>query len=473
MNKRKTVTAFLAGVMAFALLISLFSGMIPKASALSSKEIQKQLDQLKQQRKDIQTYMDQIRDNVELNKGEIEDIIAKKAVLDQEIGILHSQVININEQISAYNLLIADKQDELDAALARYEELNEKNKERVRAMEEEGSLSYWNVLFRANSFADLLDRLSMIEEIASADKRRLKELSDAAHVVEAARDELQEEKDGQEEACADLEKAYQDIETKRDEAQNLIKELLDKGIEFELLLLEAEGEEESLITQIGDKENQYQDAKASEEAAYWESYWADYWATYVPPTTTAPPTVASAPTTAPSTTTTAPTESTATEPTTSPEPTSAPEPPTETTQPEKPTDPPAPSAYWMVPVSYRQFSSAFGERESPTAGATSFHNGVDLAAPEGTPIYASRSGTVASAYFSNTGGYMVTINHGDGFTSIYMHMTHFVVGAGQYVNQGQVIGYVGKTGIATGNHLHFGIKLNGAYVNPALYVAFY
>ena len=79
--------------------------------------------------------------------------------------------------------------------------------------------------------------------------------------------------------------------------------------------------------------------------------------------------------------------------------------------------------------------------------------------------------TIAS--YSNSAGYYVTINHGDGFSSIYMHMTNYIVSSGQKVNQGQTIGYVGKTGIATGNHLHFGIALNGAYVNPCNYVGLY
>ena len=67
-------------------------------------------------------------------------------------------------------------------------------------------------------------------------------------------------------------------------------------------------------------------------------------------------------------------------------------------------------------------------------------------------------------------GNYVSINHGDGFASIYMHMTHFIVSAGTYVNAGQVIGYVGSTGLSTGPHLHFGISYNGTYVNPMAYV---
>lgn len=86
---------------------------------------------------------------------------------------------------------------------------------------------------------------------------------------------------------------------------------------------------------------------------------------------------------------------------------------------------------------------------------------------------ASRGGTVTTTTYSNSAGYYVTINHGDGFSSIYMHMSNYIVSAGQTVNQGQTIGYVGKTGIASGNHLHFGILKNGSYVNPCNYVSLY
>ena len=128
---------------------------------------------------------------------------------------------------------------------------------------------------------------------------------------------------------------------------------------------------------------------------------------------------------------------------------------------------------WIVPCSYVYVSSPYGYREHPVYGGTRFHHGIDLAAYQGTPIYASRGGTVTSATYDNASGYYVTVNHGDGFSSVYMHMTGYVVSVGQKVSQGQLIGHMGSTGISTGSHLHFGIALNGTYVNPALYVALY
>mgnify|MGYP002519771608 CR=1 FL=1 len=127
---------------------------------------------------------------------------------------------------------------------------------------------------------------------------------------------------------------------------------------------------------------------------------------------------------------------------------------------------------WVLPIaSYTYLSDAFGMRWHPIHKDYRMHYGVDLAAPTGTPIYATRAGTVTTAsYQANGAGNYVSINHLDGFSSIYMHMTHYVVSKGQSVSQGQLIGYVGNTGISTGDHLHFGVSYAGTYVNPLAYI---
>ena len=86
-------------------------------------------------------------------------------------------------------------------------------------------------------------------------------------------------------------------------------------------------------------------------------------------------------------------------------------------------------------------------------------------------IVATKSGTVTGATYGEANGYYVTINHGDGYSSIYAHMTNYVVSAGDTVKQGQLIGYVGTTGWSTGPHLHFEILLNGSNVNPMNYIS--
>ena len=132
---------------------------------------------------------------------------------------------------------------------------------------------------------------------------------------------------------------------------------------------------------------------------------------------------------------------------------------------------PPSSATWITPVSGYTITSPFGMRVHPVYKYQLMHNGIDMACPSGTPIYATRAGTVTrAAYQAGGAGYYVSLNHGDGFGSIYMHMTNYVVSAGQTVTAGQLIGYVGSTGVSTGPHLHFGVSYAGTYVNPMAYI---
>ena len=435
MNNRKKLVSILAGIMAAVMLLSLILSLIPtKASAASSSEIKQQINELKEQHEELENQKEEVQNQVAENESEIENLVAEKNKIDQEITILYGQIDNINAQLSAYALLIADKQDELDTAQERLDELNTKNKERIRAMEEDGSISYWSVLFKASSFADLLDRLNMIDEIAAADQKRLEELSAAAEAVAAAQDDLKAEKDELDVVKADLDATQEELSTKQAEAQELLAELIAHGEELEALYEGFELEEEELMAEIAAMEKEYNEAKRQEYLAYMATY------TTVPPATKET-TASSGGTTNSSGTTSGNTNSGTTS-----------------------------SGTWLVPCSYTLLSSPFGNRDQPTAGASTYHQGVDLAGPEGTPIYASRTGVVTVATTSRSAGNYVTINHGDGYSSIYMHMQRFVVSAGQAVSAGQLIGYMGSTGISTGSHLHFGIAYNGSYVNPAIYV---
>ena len=434
MKKRKLLVSIVAGLMAAVMMLTTILALIPtRASAASSSEIKAQINEMKEQRKEIQAEMKAVQEQYEANEDEITNIVNEKNAIDHEIGLLHQEINLINEQVAAYALLIADKQDELDVAQARWDELNEQNKERIRAMEEEGTVSYWSVLFKANSFSDLLDRLAMVEEIAASDQRRLNSLREAASVVADAQSELNAEKSELDAAREELDAAQAVLDEKRVRSDELLKELLSKAEDLEALYEQWEQEESDVLAEIAQKEKEYNEAKAAEWAAHMAT------ATTAPPATTKPSSSGGSSSGGSSGGSSAPVSSGA----------------------------------WKMPCNYTKLTSAFGMRDAPTAGASTNHQGVDLAGPEGTPIYASRAGTVTTATFGKAAGNYVSINHGDGFSSVYMHMTHYVVSRGQKVSQGQVIGYMGSTGVSTGNHLHFGISYNGKYVNPANYIAFY
>lgn len=123
---------------------------------------------------------------------------------------------------------------------------------------------------------------------------------------------------------------------------------------------------------------------------------------------------------------------------------------------------------WPAP-SYTMITSEFGNRIHPTLGVEKFHNGIDMAAPGGSPILAAYDGNVVAADYSNSMGNYIMIDHGDGLYTIYMHASALYVSKGSFVTKGQTIAAVGTTGRSTGNHLHFSVRLNGSYVNPRNY----
>ena len=132
---------------------------------------------------------------------------------------------------------------------------------------------------------------------------------------------------------------------------------------------------------------------------------------------------------------------------------------------------PISAAGYMQPVSGGHITSDFGSRTSPTAGASSYHYGLDIGGVGyGATIVAARGGTVTYAGWSGGYGYMVEIDHGDGVRTHYGHCSTIMVSSGQHVDRGTAIALVGSTGVSTGPHLHFEVRINGTAVDPSGYV---
>lgn len=398
---RSAAAAFLAAIMVFT---SLPHGA---QAATSTSQIKDEITDLKVENAQIQAQIESVRTQYNANASEIQALVDKKNAVDQEISLLHSQIININEQLRVYGQMIADAQERLEDSNQRLKELNQQYKERIRAMEEEGEITYWQVIFESSSFTDFLDRMNIVDEIAAADTQRLLDLQVASANVEENQRILTEEMLDLQDTREQLSESEEILKEKRTESDDILRDLIAKQSEFQVLLDESEALQNELMNEIAQKQKELQAAQYKEELAKMAL---------------------------------------------------------------KGQNPPS-NATWIEPVSGYTISSPFGNRKSPTAGASTYHQGVDMACPSGTPIYATRAGTVTVASYQAGGaGYYVSINHGDGFASIYMHMTRYVVSKGQSVTQGQLIGYVGSTGISTGPHLHFGISYGGTYVNPMAYL---
>ncbi len=125
---------------------------------------------------------------------------------------------------------------------------------------------------------------------------------------------------------------------------------------------------------------------------------------------------------------------------------------------------------WPLAAAGR-ITSYFGYRSAPTAGASSYHKGIDIAVPSGTQVLATKAGTVVAAAYSSSAGNYVSIYHGAGVYSYYMHCSSLSVSTGMTVSAGQQVALSGSTGISTGPHLHFAIYAGGAYVDPLRYIS--
>lgn len=436
MKNRKLFVQILSGIMAAVMLLGLVMSVLPAKvhAAKSSSELKSEINDLKDQQMALWIQMDELEEQQDDNWESMEEMVAQKDNIDQQINNLHTEMENINQQISTYSLLIADKQTELDEAIARYDQLNAENKERVRAMEEAGKMSYWSVLFKANSFMDLLDRLNMIEEIAAADERRLAEMDAAAKEVASARQELEAEKAELEASRAELDTVQAELDEKRADADKILVELNEVDRELQEMYDEMAQEEAGLSASIAASEKAYTEAKQKEEEERKRQEALQNQQNNSSGNSSSGSSSAGSSEGSGSGSSSSSSEG------------------------------------WITPCSYVALTSPYGWRIHPITGKNSFHNGVDLANSQGTPIYAARSGTVTTATYSGAYGYYVTINHGDGYSTLYAHMTHYIVSAGQSVSQGQVIGYMGSTGWSTGPHLHYTVYLNGNTVNPAGYI---
>ena len=408
-------TLLLSAVMASTIV---FRALPLSVTAASSAALQSQLEDLQSEADAIAAEAERLQQEMAENQSETQSIVDRKSNIDQKLELTRQQVENLNQQIQQYNLLIAEKQAELDEATARETALNEQYKLRLRAMEESGSVSYWSVLFHASSFTDLLDRLDMIQEIAEADRTMLRELQQAADEIVAARTEVEQGRTQLQEAKDELAVLETQLAEERAEADEILVELASNQKELEASGAMYEQLEAEVRQQITETQAAYEAALADEEARRQIEAARQEAASGSISTPSSPS-----------------------------------------------------SSGFIYPLGASGFvTDAYGYRYHPIYGYYKFHPAVDFAVPQGTPIYATKSGTVTAATYNEYNGYYVAINHNDGYTSLYAHMTNFVVSVGQTVSQGEVIGYVGSTGYSTGPHMHFEITYGGASVNPMEYV---
>lgn len=427
----------LISVLAALLVFSLLAGIVVMiVSAKTSSEIQAEIDALEEKSNEIAQQREALESEIAENANKTLTTVEEKAQVDQEIELTRQSIEVVSEQIHQFSLLIAEKQAELDELEVEQQAMFERYKLRMRAMQERGEINYWYVLLEAESFSDMLSSRTMIEEIAKTDQRMMDELRQLAAEIIAAKESLAGDKAELEGKKAELAEAQELLAQKREESDALLTDLIS---DRERLIEETEkyeAAEAELSNQIAALEVERTQALLAEWAA----------AHPTPPSNDNDDSSDDGDDSGDNSSDDSPSY----------------EPPPSTSE---GFIFPLPSGIGVV------LTSPYGYRTHPITGNYTMHNGVDLACSSGTPIYASKSGYVTTATYHYAYGNYVTINHMDGFSTLYGHMTYFVVSEGEYVEQGQVIGYVGSTGYSTGPHLHFTIYYDGSTVNPMNYIS--
>ncbi len=251
-NVKKTVKRLLRGALMALLMVSLlqFDLMVPPAQAVTQAEI----DQLKNnagalsgEKKDLQTQIDAL-------KNDKDDAIEKKTLLDRQSEVIRKEITNVEAQIAAYEELIAQTKRELAETEEREEEQYALFCKRVRAMEENGTVSYWSVLFNATDFSDLLSRLDFVSEIMEYDQGVIDTLKQLRAAIDTKKADLEGQLADQEAARDDLKAKKAELDRQVAEAAALVAEIQKNEEAAKALLAAKEAEERRIQQKIKDME---------------------------------------------------------------------------------------------------------------------------------------------------------------------------------------------------------------------------
>ena len=388
-DKRRVMVAALAGFMVLLILLPMFTMLTGGARAVTQSEI----DALKQEQAESQARQEELKDQLAEAEEKQSAAEEQRSLLLAQLDAINDELDNINAQIALYDEQIAQKEAERKEAEAKEQAQYELFCQRVRAMEEEGTVSYWSILFNAESFSDMLDRLADIDAVMDYDNQIMDELIATREELERLQAELESARADEQAVKEEQEVKKAEQQAKVAEAEKVLEEL-NQNVEEVNRQLEAEDEAAAAIQADIEKKQAELEAQRQQQNV------------------------------------TLPVSST--------------------------------GFQWPLPASNLKLTSAFGYRIHPVTHVPHSHTGIDVSATTGTPITAAKSGQVIISE-KGTGstwsyGEYVVIDHGDGTTTLYAHMSYRAASEGQIVTQGQYIGDVGATGNVTGPHLHFEVR---------------
>ena len=401
---------------------SIFAAPVFSVHAEETKE------DVEQQKEEAQQAQEEANANAEKYQKKVDKLTAAVNELDKQATDISTQIVEKKQQAEDLQNEIDETQTKLAEAQVSEDNQYEAMKKRIQYLYEEGDVAYIDALMSSASFEDSLNKSEYVDQLSTYDQKQLNKLvktkNDIAEYQQTLKDDL-----------ADVEKVKADLETKQADLDDVISQKnaeinkYSDDVEMQKALAaeyaKQESELDDKLAELARQEQQRLEEERKQREA--EQQQQD--------------------------------NNGGSDNSGSDSDNSGSNNGGSTTG----------SGQFIWPVS-GPITDYFGPRESPTAGASSNHMGIDIGCSYGVPIAAADAGVVTVAEWGESGGNFVMIDHGNGFVTMYLHNSSLAVSVGDVVSQGQTIAYAGSTGYSTGTHCHFSVFLNGSYVNPLDYL---
>lgn len=361
------------------------------------------------------SVLEEEKKKMESTLGQLETLKADAAAYVKK---LDASLLELADELAGLKSQIAVKESEIDTAREELEKAREVEarqyssmKLRIKYMYENGDSSFVDMVMESGSISELLNRAEYVSQIAEYDRKMLREYAAAKADVAAREQRLEEERAGllklEDATQAKQESMQKLMDSKKAELDSYNSGIASARSKIDQYNADIKAQEEQMKRIEAEMKRREEEARKKAEAAG-KAYTVSNLGNI--------------------------------------------------------------SFKWPCPSSSR-INSNFGDRESPTEGASTNHKGIDIGASTGADIIAAADGEVVISTYSYSAGNYIMIDHGGGVSTVYMHCSKLLAGVGEKVKKGQVIAKVGSTGYSTGPHLHFGIRSGGTYVNPRGYVS--